>query len=559
MEQRSAAQRPLWEARAAWIAAAVVLLAALLRLVGLGTWWLNPDEGVHASIAALPTFAEIAEALSEHSNPPAFYVPLRLVARSSVEPALLRAPSLLFGVLAVIGVFLVARRAFATATGLLSAALLAVAPGEIALSQVVRPYTLQHALLAFALWALWRFLEGKRRADVALYAVLLGLALLTHYGSALFLAAAALWLVGLAATGRVERSCWRPLVLAHLSLFVLLGALYLLHFRAALTGSAPNAWARAWLAEFLQEAPAELWSAFVGVNRFLFGARQGGAATILLGLGLAASLRGSGRRFAALSLTALCVAGALSLSGRYPFGETRHASWLWVLLVPLVAEGARFALAGRGAWRWLGATGLLGLLLAPTLADRALGVARVPSSGQIEAERLAGREEILVLGEALRSLRDRGALVLTDRQTYAFLYPFFRDAVRRSPAATDLPYQEFAWGRSELVVARAWRLRTGARRPEAGGHVVGLWQRVRAAGPGGEAAEVWLIAGGWPPLPFRPLERLAANPPDLEAASSTRGRRVAGLVRLAPAKLAAELGARQGNAARRPRNEPAPP
>jgi hypothetical protein len=540
VEDRGAARRPFFDHHAGRLALATALLAALLRLIGLGSDWLNPDEGIHASIAALPSFAEIAAELPDHTDPPAFFVPLRLVARYSSEPALLRLPSLCFGVVAVFGVYLVARRAFAAATGVLAAALLALAPGEIVLSQLVRQYTLQHALLAFALWALLGFLEARRRADLALYALLLGLALLTHYGTALFLAAVALWLVGLAAAGRIERSCWRPLALAHLPLLALLGALYALHFRVHLSGAAPSAETRAFVSAFLPSTPAGLWSAFVGLGRYLFGARWGGAATILLGLGLVAGLRGRGRRFAALALVALCVAAALSASGRYPFGETRHASWLFVILVPIVAEGVRFALAGPGAGRWLGAACLLGLALAPALADRALGVAGVPSSGQLEAERLAGRDEVLALGESLRSLRDRGALVLTDRQTYAFLYPFFRDARRRSPAAADLPYREFAWGPSELVVARAWALRAGARSPDASDHVVGLWRSVRESRPAAEASELWLVLGGWPPLPFQRLGGLAADPADLDAARLPRGRRVAGLVRLDPARLAAE-------------------
>jgi hypothetical protein len=534
------------EAHAGRIAACIAVLAALLRLPGLADCWLNPDEGIHASIAALPTVAEIAAELPDHTDPPAFFLPLRVVARHSAEPALLRLPSLVFGALAVFGVYLAARQAFAPATAVLAAALLALAPGEIALSQLVRQYTMQHALLAFALWALLRYLASKRRGDLALYAALLGLALLTHYGTALLLAAIALWLVALAASGRIERTAWLPLAGAHLALFALLGALYLLHFRVHLSGSAPSAQAQAWTAAFLPTTPAALWSAFVGVGRYLFGPRLGAAATILLGLGLAASLRGGGRRFAALALIAFAVAAALAVSGRYPFGETRHASWLFVLQVPLVAEGIRCALARPGRRRWLGAMGLLGLGLAPGLADRALGVAGVPSSNQLEAERLAGRDEVLALEAPLRSLHDRGAVVLTDRQTRAFLYPFFRDARRLDPEATDRPFREFAWGDARLVVARAWKLRGGGHR-DAADHVVGLWRSLRAAGASAGDAEVWLVVGGWPPLPIHRLEGLAENPANLDAAAAPRGRRVAALVRLDPARLDAEAGARSSS------------
>src|SRR5262245_26324997 len=536
-------------------AGALALLAALIRLPGIGSHWLNPDEGVHASIAALPTLAEVAAELPDHTDPPGFFLPLRLVALHTAEPAWLRLPSLGFGVLAVLGVYAVGRRAFGTATGLVAAALLAVAPGEIALSQLVRQYTLQHALLAFALAALLGFLATGRRAALAAWSLLLALALLTHYGTALFLATVLLWLAGLAAAGRIARRSWLPLALAQLPLLALLAALYWIH----LSGSVPSAEDASWVTDFFPATPAALWSGFIGVSRYLFGARHGAAATIALGLGLAVALRGSNRRYAALALCALAVAGACSLSGRYPFGETRQASWLFVLLVPLAAEGVRFALAAPGARRWVGAAMLLGLTLFPGLADRALGVAGVPSSGQLELERVAGRDEVLALAGPLRSLRDRGALVLTDRQTHPFLYPFFREARRRDPSAEGLPYRDFAWGPSELVVARAWKLRGGARQRDASDHVVGLWRSARDADPAADAREVWLVVGGWPPLPLQGLDAIAANPDDLGAAGPERARRVAALVRLDPARLDAEPDSpslRPGRASRRAGGSP---
>ena len=475
------------------------------------------------------------------------------------EPAWLRLPSLCFGALAVLGVYRVGRRAFGATTGLVAAALLAVAPGEIALSQLVRQYTLQHALLAFALAALLGFLATGRRAGLAAYSLLLGAALLTHYGTALLLAAILLWLAGLAAAGRIDRPAWIPLALAQLPLLALLAALYGLHFRGHLAGSAPSAETGSWVASFFPATPAGLWSGCVGVSRYLFGARHGAAATVALGLGLAVALRGSNRRYAALALCALAVAGALALSGRYPFGETRQASWLFALLVPLVAEGVRFALAGPGARRVLGAAFLLALALFPELADRALGVAGVPSSGQLELEQVAGRDEVLGLAEPLRSLRERGALVLTDRQTHAFLYPFFRDARRRDRSAEGLPYRDFAWGPAEIVVSRAWKLRDGGRRRDSGDHVVGLWRSAVAAGAAPAGREVWLVVGGWPPLPIQRIDALAASPGELGAAGPERARRVAALVRLDPARLDAEPDpspVRPGRASRREGGSP---
>jgi hypothetical protein len=524
------------ERRAGRLALAIAAGALLLRLAGLEAFWLNPDEGVHVSIAAQPTWSGFAADLLEHTNPPAFYVPMRPVALWTSEPVALRLPACLFGTLAVYALFLLGRRAFGAATGLASALLLAAAPGAVASSQLVRPYSLQLAAVALALWALWRYLAAQRRSDLALHAAFLALAVLTHYGSALVLAALVVWLAGLALAGGLPRAAWRALAGVHAAIAGLLAGLYGLHFRAHLVGSAPEPGLQEWLHAYLRQGAGELWTSFVGTSQYLFGARHAGLATLVLCVGLAASLRGGGRRFAGLALCALGVAALLSVNGRYPFGDTRHVSYLFALTTPLVAEGARTLCSGRGLRPLLGAAGLVALWVEPGIADRIALTSPPPGGGQLAVERLARRADVLALERPLADLRERGALLVMDRQTHAFLFPFLRDARLREAEGAERPYRVYAWGGSELVVARAWQLHGGPRGVAASDHVAGFLRRLPQAR---EARELWLAAAGWPPLPFAGLRRLGVVASEERGARvpSVFGRSAAGLVRLDAARL----------------------
>jgi len=542
------ATRRWLERRDRWLAAAIAAGGALLRLADLGTWWLNPDEGVHAGIAAAPSLALLASEVLAETNPPGLYGPLRLVAAFTSDPFALRVPSWLFGSLAVFGLFLAARRCYGPATGLIAAAPLALSPAAIVLSQIVRPYSMQIFAACFALWALLRSQDGGRRADAALYGGWLGLALFTHYGSTVLLAAATLWLAALAAAGALERGLARPLVAVHGALFALVAALYGLHFRAHLEGSSPNTWLATWMAPYLHESAGELWQAGLDLARYVFGERRGGLAALVFALGVAASLarRGAPRRFGLLALLGLAIAAALARAGRYPFGGTRHASHLVVFVIPIVAEGLRFAATRRG-WRLaVAGAALAGLWLAPGFADALVGAPSPPPRGQLAVEQIALRREMLALAPPLRALREHAALVVMDRQTYSFLQPLLRDA---TPEADDpeRPYRRFAFGRSRLLVSRVWQL--SARRASAG-TPEGLREWLREVGrgtPSGARGEVWLAAGGWPPLPFASLARareILAG--DAHYVRSPAGWRVAGLVRLDPGLLSAPLRAARG-------------
>ena len=484
--------RATLERRAGPLVLAIVALGGALRVRGLDTWALNPDEGIYRAVATAASWGEFARGLGEAAHPPVFFVLLRALSTFGDTPEWLRWPAAVFGTLAIWGLFLLTRRAFGVLPALVAAAALAVSPGAITLSQVVRPYALVFALLAFGWWALLGYLARGGRRDLGLYAGALGLALLTHYGSALALAATVGWLVAGAATGAVGRARWRPLALLHAGGLGLLGATYLLHFRDFRATTDPFQ-SMGWLEPFLPTSAGELWLAFVGLHRFLFGIEFDGLAVLLTSVGLVVSLRRGAGSLGALALVALGTGAVLAVAGLYPFGGTRHATYLFVLLLPAMAEGVCWLLSGRGLALQAGCVALAFGVALPQLSDTLTGASQLRIGTQVE--RLATPEQLAALPVA--SLRERPVQVVLDQQAFYFLHPLFADAQLVSDAAAS--YRDYTWGAARLIVSRSWVLRAGSRRREAPDHIGGLLRRVRER----EAVarrETWLVSAGWAPL-----------------------------------------------------------
>lgn len=496
-ESRIDRVRAALERRAGLVVLAIVALGGVLRARGLGTWALNPDEGIYRAVATAPSWGEFARGLGEAAHPPFFFLLLRALTTFGETPEWLRWPAALFGTLAIWGLFLLTRRAFGALPALVAAAALAVSPGAITLSQLVRPYALVFALLAFGWWALLGYLARGRRRDLWLYAGALGLALLTHYGSALALAATFGWLVLGAATGAVQRTRWRPLALLHAGALGLLGATYLLHFRDFRASANPFQ-SMGWLEPLLPASAGELWLSFVGLHHFLFGLEFDGMATLLTCVGLVVSFRRGAGSLGVLALIALGIGAGLAVAGLYPLGGTRHATYLFVLLLPVTAEGVHWLLSGRGLALPAGCVALaLGVAL-PQLPDTLVGASKLRFGTQVE--RLATPEQLAALPVA--ELRERPVRVLLDQQAFYFLQPLFADAVLASDAPAS--HRRYTWGAAQLIVSRSWVLRAGSKRRDASDHVGGLLRRVRER-EGAARRETWLVSAGWAPLATRGL------------------------------------------------------
>jgi hypothetical protein len=167
------------------------LLGAFLRLQGLSTQILVEDE-VHAvrSVVTQPWRRLYRFHGRDHCLPlSAWY---RFLCDRGVEltEAVLRAPSVAAGLLALVLLPLLVARGASARVVTVYAWLLALSPALVYYSRIARPYALAVLLAAVAAAAFWRWYRGGGHRWAVLYVVAGGLALWFHLGYAGFLAAA---------------------------------------------------------------------------------------------------------------------------------------------------------------------------------------------------------------------------------------------------------------------------------------------------------------------------------------------------------------------------------
>ncbi|MGM0669889.1 MAG: glycosyltransferase family 39 protein [Gemmatimonadota bacterium] len=162
--------------------ATVLGLAVRLFLAGWSEVWL--DEAYSALLAVSET-GELLRHLQVDAHPPLYYLILKgWTALTSLDPLILRLPSLLFGTAAIPAVWVVASRMDQPRAGMAAAWLLALHPLHVYYSQEARSYALLSLLALGLYYALFHLLSREGRV---LPAVLLGSALAyTHYFGLVF-------------------------------------------------------------------------------------------------------------------------------------------------------------------------------------------------------------------------------------------------------------------------------------------------------------------------------------------------------------------------------------
>ena len=179
--------------------AALTALALAVRLYHLGglPLWLDETFTVrHATVGVGQLWRE------GFNHPPLYFWLHQIVLPWAPSPAVMRAPSLVFGTLAIPAMYALAREFVAHRTALIAAALLALSSIHVEYSQEARPYALFYLVTLIVLWASARY--ARLCADVtrsqtpfwqsangalALYALAATLLLYTHNMSVFVLAA----------------------------------------------------------------------------------------------------------------------------------------------------------------------------------------------------------------------------------------------------------------------------------------------------------------------------------------------------------------------------------
>ncbi len=215
-----------WNGQAALWMWGVVIVGTALRLIALGykSFWIDEIASVAIARRAAPVFWHFL--WHDEGNMAAYYVLLRPWLHFGYSEAVVRLLSVLPGVLSIPVMYLLGRRLFGRDTGILAAALLALNPCAIAVSQEARAYSFVVLAVLLSTYVFVLFIERPTYKLACVYAVIAGLTCYFHYFGMLVPAAHA---ISLAARPRDKRP-WKLLVLAAAILVVMAAPiLWLIH------------------------------------------------------------------------------------------------------------------------------------------------------------------------------------------------------------------------------------------------------------------------------------------------------------------------------------------
>lgn len=352
-----------------WLVAAaplmLVLAGLLVRLTGAYSKFLNADEAMHYLLAMQPTLADAYRASLGTAHPPLLIIFLHYWEMISHAEFFLRLPSVLAGTAAGWFVYLWLRDVADRTTALIAMSLVLFSPALIYTSAEVRQYALLLFFMSAALYWLDRaFISGSPVFMVA-SAIALYLALLTHYAAMIFAVSIAVYGVLRIADRRPKSSLVAAWIGTQAGWVAIAAGLWRTHISVirhrALTQDVAQSYLRNSFFHRGQDNVLEfLGRANLRLFHFLFSQGAVSALGMLLffvGIVMLVRTRDSGarggrpsaRQLGILLMLPLVINCAAALVGAYPYGGTRHDSYLAIFAMP----GIAFAVARwRPRQRW---------------------------------------------------------------------------------------------------------------------------------------------------------------------------------------------------------------
>lgn len=196
-----------WLERHEWLSLAGILIIFSALVAGnIGRWSIWFDESFSAYIVRFD-FAKIVHFTAGDVHPPLYYWTLKcwtmLVGNGVVA---MRTLSVLFSIIALVGVYMLVRRATKSkAYGLAATAIAALSPVLARLSIDMRMYTMVFAIVVWATYILLRAQEENKRTLWICYGALVLIGMLTHYFSALAWIAHWVWRYIEMKQGRIKK------------------------------------------------------------------------------------------------------------------------------------------------------------------------------------------------------------------------------------------------------------------------------------------------------------------------------------------------------------------
>lgn len=438
MAQRAAPPRlgpDAWlAAHVGWLILAVVFVGFGLRLWTALLMRFNGDEALHYELFHRGSAGLVYEASKTNAHPPLYFLSLYYWHLAGSSELWLRLPAVLFGSGAIWLLARWATLAFDARAGVVVAILVATAPGLVDVSAEVRGYGMLLFGIAGTLLYLQRALAGSPRALVG-YAAFFCLAILTHYSMVWVTAALGLYALVVILRQRPQRRFvigWAVIQAAAAALYAFLWFTHLRHLHGGgLEKEAIGSWlAQSYLGEnghslasildfaWANTARIFVWLA-VPVGAVSGHLALGGALAGLAALGVVAWVWQRKLELTLLLVLAPVVACGAGLLNLFPYGGSRHSTFLAPFLIAALA----LPLAWLGRWRlwamWFAALACGG---AWTLA------ADTPGRQGHRSQLTHG-----AMTDALAYLRTHarpGSTILCDMQTLAMLrYYLDRDSL----------------------------------------------------------------------------------------------------------------------------------
>jgi hypothetical protein len=346
----------------------VVLAGLAARFWEASGTFLDADEALHFRIANQAMLALVYRASLTESHPPLLYYVLHFFGLFGASELWLRLPSVIAGTVFCWVLFQWVRCAMGKLPAFIGVIFASLLPPIVRLSAEIRHYALLLVFLASALYWLDSAFSGNSAWRMAASAACLYLAMLSHYSAVFFVAALGAYGLAriLARPARLPSpliALWVSTQLGALSLAVFLYKTHLSHLGRGEARSVLQGWmSEFYLRRSYFEAGRDNPLLFVighsfGIFQFIFGQLAvGDIAGLLFLAGLFLLWRRSKeaepevikRRLVAFLLVVLfALPCGASLAHLYPYGGTRHTSFLIISAIAGVSIAIAHLASGR--------------------------------------------------------------------------------------------------------------------------------------------------------------------------------------------------------------------
>src|SRR6185437_2278284 len=353
----------------------IFALGFALRLFNAGYRFLNADEALHCLLSVQNSAFAAYRASLTTVHPPLFILWLHYWGKLGHSEFFLRFPCVVAGTLFCWVMFCWLKRVTNESVAILGLALFLFSPPLIQLSAELRQYAFLLLFCASSLYLLERALREGSAVAMLLSALALYLSLLTHYSSLIFALTLGIYALALFVKARPRAAVVTVWAFGQMLALALVAFLYFHHISKIESSGAAESIADSYLSRSVLHAGQNpLW--FIGrsnLRLFHYFFSQGavgvcGLLLFLLGIALLVkptpsqgASNATQRYLTLLFVFPLAVNCALGLARLYPYGGTRHDSYLSIFVFSGIAV-ALTTLAAIVKW-WVPATLALVLVI----------------------------------------------------------------------------------------------------------------------------------------------------------------------------------------------------